>query len=435
MTISYNDHTLKPEEISELNKQGHNLDESKDSLYIIRFLWNNELNKAYQPHPFRVVPELNEKLAKEAIDMPYIVGPDPEEHLKGSDGGEPDTVEGLLKIQADYSIGDIKAVLKSQTNNNHYGIIKIYPNYHDDVENNKIPQLVSPTFAPLKWKGHDLLDANFININSINSGGYPVSLTKIVGTCKNGIKQCMRELAPYAAAGSLRDLRSSSESFSSTILGKIKPMSQQGEITLPDLAKNVEDLGRVVSEQGKSIEDIKTSLAKLANGKESGEGGTNDNNNNPPAGAAGPNQQALEKLDISKHPQFVELQNNFDEIKKLADKREKQIAEEEAKIRVDKATSIVEMLNKGKKLSDDDKAAQIKNWVEKKDADDNLENLDLVESTLKAALPQANADSNGTTDIASASGPEGIPEINSDVDPSERPSNSSIMANTTGRLI
>ncbi len=423
--VEYKDHTLKPDEVAELNRQqGLNLDESPDSLYIIRFLWNNHLNKAYQPHPFRVMPELNDHLVKDAIGMPYIIGPDPNEHLEGEDKGLPNTAESLLKIQADYSIGDIKKVLKSETDN-FYGIIKVYPGYHEYVLNEKEPPLVSPTFDGKVYQGQDLTKADFLNLSGVNSGGYPVALTNVKGVCKNGIKQCMSELSVYAAAGSLKESRKNNESFSSTILKNIKGMSNEGDATssLENVAKDLDATKQEVVSLSQSFNGLVTKVDAIAT-----KVGVDTKGAVPPAQAKGPETLQQEKVDISNHPDFLKLKGDFSEMKKLSDKREKQISEEQAKIRVDKAASIVEMINKGKKLTDEEKETQVKQWVEKQDVDGNLENLDLIESTLKVAVPKSNSE------IAAATGPEGftIPGLNADEE-YEPPKNSSIMAKTTGR--
>jgi len=429
--IELSNHTLDSKEITDLNNNGHDLDESKESLYIIRFLWNNKLNKAYVPHPFRVVPELNEHLVKDAIDMPYVVGPDPNEHLEGEDEGLPNTAESLLKIQADYTIGPIKKVLRTVTDN-FYGIIKVFPGYHDDVLNGKLPPLGSPTFEPIEFKGQDLIKANFLNLNAVNSGGYPVALTKIVGVCKNGIKQCMSELSVYAAAGSLREERTK-ESFSSTILKNIKSMSNEEGAT-PDVATIAKDLDATKQEVlalGQRFSGMETTVKAIATkiGVETKDGGK-ESPDGPPAEAKGPETLQLGKVDISKHPAFVELSDKFNDVKKLSDKREKQIAADEAKHRLKIAESIVDLTNKGKKLSDAERETQIKQWVEKKDADDNLENIELVESTLKATLPKEEP----KDEIASASGPLGtFPGIKGDIDSENTPKNISIIANTNGR--
>lgn len=50
--------------------------------------------------------------------MPYLVGPDPDRHLFGPDGGAPNTPDGILQIQADYAIGDIKGIIVLQYQEN-----------------------------------------------------------------------------------------------------------------------------------------------------------------------------------------------------------------------------------------------------------------------------------------------------------------------------
>lgn len=423
---SYSGEILKQKELARLKQEGFKLDDSGKTLYTIRFLWNNKVNRAYQPGPFRVNPNLNDKLAKEAIDMPWLVGPDPEEHVENKKNP---TAEGLLKIQANYSIGDIKAVLKSDTGN-FYGIIAVYPDYEQDVLEKRIPPLTSPTFNIIKstklQDHYELEDAEFLNLNSVISGGYDAELTSITGVCRNGIRQCMSELAPYAAAGDLKASRKDSESFSSAILKNIKPMSQEGDSTpnLETVAKDLDATKQEVVSLSQTVSGISTKVDAIATkiGLDNTE--TSNDGGNPPdqAAAAGPNQK-LAHVDISKHPDFIEVKKTLKEVKTLSDKREKEFAAIEQKNREKTAASIVELLNGSKNLSEEEKAAQVKQWIEKKDADGNLENIELVESTLKAAIPKQ-------PEVATASGPYGIPGINGDIDPAKVPKNSSILAKT-----
>ena len=125
----------------------------------------------------------------------------------------------------------------------------------------------------------------------------------------------------------------------------------------------------------------------------------------------------------------IKLNDDFKKVQTLSDKREKEIESEHAKIREQHAASIVKMLNKEKKLSPEDTEAQVKQWIEKVDAEGSPENLELLESTLRQALPK----SEGSDSLAQAGGPYGIPELTGDIDSEKIPKNSSIMAKTTGR--
>ena len=447
--IEYKDHTLKPEEIIQLNKEGYNLDESKDSLYIIRFLWNNKLNKAYTPGPFRVVPELNDKLVKDAIDMPYIVGPDPEEHLEGEDAGQPNTAQGLLKIQADFAIGDIKKVLKSDTDN-FYGIIKIYPDYHEDVMNNRIPMLVSPTFEPIKWNHSDLIDANFLNLNAVNSGGYPVALTSIIGACKNGIKQCMAELSVYAAAGNLKASREQQESFSSTILKNMKPMEHEEVVQIvkeitPEIAKEVipevtkeleetvvkplEELTAKVDkivEMGEANAEVLKEVATKTEGVDENkvatkEGGETDTTKDTPIGTppniatASGTEKLLLKQNEDTATKLKKLEVDLVDYKKDKEASNKKLKEAHVE-------SIIKMKSRTKEFTEDEKTKLTAEYMKK-----DVDVLETIDNELKAAIPE------GTNGLAMSYGPEGFPDMTSDRVLENVPKTRDILAKTIGR--
>ena len=408
--------TLDKSQITKLNSE-ENLDLDESKLYILRFLWNNELNQATDPFPFQIPKSLNQHLESDAIGMPYIVGPDPHQHLKGKEN----TAQSLLELQADYAIGNIEKIITSDAGNR-YGVISIYPDYEDDVLQNKIPPLVSPTFATEFNEKKEIVKADFLNLNAIDSGGYPTFLTKIVGACKNGIKQCVSELAVLAAAGpnELKNARKE-KSFTNTLLKKTNTMSEQ-ENPAPSLEMVVKDLDATkqqVVTLTETVDTIQTTVETIAEKvgvekkekpEEEVEGEGEVIETPPVAGAAGRNTQTVQ---IKKHPDFLKMEKELDELKKLSDKREKQIQAEHEKIRVTHATQIVEIMTKNKKLTEDEKAAQIKNWVDKVDADGNPENLELVSSTLESIpIPQ----------IAGAAGPYGvvIPDMQGDGNTTQR---------------
>ena len=73
--IEPNEHTLDPKKVSQLIKEGVDLNDSGNHMYVMRFGWNNEMNKATDPEPFQIQKHLNKKLREDALGMPYVVSP------------------------------------------------------------------------------------------------------------------------------------------------------------------------------------------------------------------------------------------------------------------------------------------------------------------------------------------------------------------------
>jgi hypothetical protein len=409
-------HILTKSELSDLSKQGYNVDEP--GIYVIKFLFNDKWNNAADPRPFRIKPELVQKLAADAIDMPYIVNPNTDKkHLRGTDAGGQDTAKDLLAIQAQYSIGMIKAPIITPTNNV-YGIIKVWPEYEKLVLEDKLPAFTSPTINVLKEDADGIEDAQFLNVNAVGNPGYSKILAGITGICKGGIKQCMMELAPLGAAGSLETSRKDPQSFS-LIMNRIGLSMSQAATTpsLDTLSKDVEGIKSELSSVKQDLGSQKTMLESIA-----AKVGVDNKpaDANPPMGAAGKDEgKTGQQLEIPKelkdnpyvqelHSQVLETKKSLDEIKKDAAKKAAQAA---ANLRKAQAESIVSR-TLPKTATPEQKEAEIKKYVELKDEAGSLKDLEVLDNFLKSTTDKK---TDNPEEVVGAAGDD-IPEIGGDHD-------------------
>ena len=418
-------HVLSKIEIQNLNKQGHNL--SEDKLHIIKFLFNDKWNNAADPRPFRIKPSLVKTLAQDAIDMPYVYHPyDNTKHLRGTTEGKKDTAENLLEIQAKYSIGLIKVPLVTSTNNV-YGIIEIWPEFEDDVNNNRLPEFTSITIFPIKEDADGIEEAQFLNINAVSSPGYPEILSGVHGVCKGGIKKCMAELAPLAASGILKDSRADQKSFSilKSKIG-ISMSADQGKATpsVETLAKEQEQIKSELTSNNQRLSSMETKVDAIAAKIGAGSDDKNKDMPKPPVGAAG-----AAKLEIPKElegNEFVKnlYASNLDNSKKIKSMEDDNAAKEAKRLenlRNSQATSIVSKQILLKQVKAEDKDKEIKKLIEFKNEDGTLKDLEMLDNYLKAMVPGESSSPIG------AGGSSDFPEFSGDHDSTPQISNSEIM--------
>ncbi|MCV0398539.1 MAG: hypothetical protein K5785_00935 [Nitrosarchaeum sp.] len=415
--------TLDPKQVSQLIKDGINLDDSGNHMYVMRFGWNNEFNKAADPKPFKIQKHLNEKLRKDALGMPYVIPPFGEKkHIrKLKDVPEPITIEeqlrAILEAQSNYAIGEIQGSLEYPSGNV-WLIIDIWPEFQAGVERGYYPPLVSPTFNFTDVTPDGIVnDAQFLNLQAVSTSGYDAEYTQIAPVCKNGIKECMAELKVYGAAGTLRKARISDKSFSSTIQGAVGSMSSEGNSTpsLETVAKDLDATKQELMSLQQTVGGMNTKLEAIAtkvgvNTKDNPPGG-----NPGVSGAAG--QTTVSKEDFDKMKSELDaLKKSDSENTKLVKQMEKERQDAEQKLKEAHVNSILERKLRGKKVTDDEKK-QLKEEYLKKDID-VLETLD---NELKAAIPEPSSEGTGI------SGAYGMYKPDLTFERKDRPKNSEIM--------
>ena len=394
-------HILSADEITQYQKEGKNLDLKK--MYVIKFLFNDKWNEAADPRPFRIKTSLINKLALDSIEMPYVVNPNNKDmHLRGPDDNKPDTARGLLEIQAKYSIGLIKVPIITPTNNV-YGIIEVWPQYEKLVESGELPPFTSPTIFPTKEDHDGIEEGQFLNVNAVGFPGYTEILAGTHGICKNGIKQCMSELAPLAAAGSLKQKRENSQTFLNSLSSLKGNMSAD-----PNQTPTLENLSQEVGAIKTEIVNINTKLESIASKVGA------DKPANPegmPMGAAGEQALKLSK-ELKENPAVKEMLENTQKMQKELEEIKKLNKEREDKITADKrksqATSIVEKQILLKQVKPEDKEKEIKKYIELKAEDGNLKDLEVLDNYLKGTVS-----AEPTDDALGASGFD-APELHGD---------------------
>lgn len=403
-------------------------------MYVIKFLFNDKWNQAVDPRPFKVKTTLIKKLANDSIGMPYVVNPNnTTTHLRGSHEGRGDTAQGLLEIQAKYAIGLIKVPIITSTNNV-YGIVEVWKEYEKMVSDGLLPKETSPTLFVIKEDSDGIDDAQFLNINGVDKGGYPDILAGTHGMCKGGIKECMTELAPLGAAGKLIEarkdglflntLKSLKGSMSAQIpdpaLAAASPTEEKTEITLEVIAQKIDEVKAVEEKIVENVETNNSVLKEVATvtkgvdetqvvekiGDEAAAESSSDSNPAIPTpaiiGAAG-----LQKMVIPKELRSNEFVKALIEKSKSDELRlgtlEKGIQEEANRKLVDarkaQATSIVDKMIAFKQISLDDKNTKIAEYMALKGEDGKLKDLELLDNYLKSTIPL-----DGEPEVIGASG-------------------------------
>lgn len=376
--IKDNPHTLQPNEVSQLIKDGLDLNDSGNHMYVMRFGWNNDWNKAADPAPFKINSHLNKKLREDAMGMPYVIPKyGIKKHIRNDDNTpEPKTaaeqLKAILDVQSKYAIGEIQGSLEYDTGNV-WLIIDIWPEFQAGVERGYYPPLVSPTFNIIQNGPDGVDEAQFLNLQGVPTSGYSPEFTQIESVCKNGIKECMAEMKIHGAAGTIKSSGFAEKSFSSIINGVVEAMSEQeNSPALEDRVGNIE----------KAVADLTAVVKQLVD-----KGSTGDSESSSEiAGAAGnaelkkQNELLLKEKSETK-TKLDEMKNDLSAIKKDKEAENKTFKEKTI-------ASILERELRGKEVKDEQKSELIKSYM-----DMDLEVLTLLDDKLKAAIPEATKES------------------------------------------
>ena len=438
--IDSNPHTLDPNEVSQLIKDGIKLDNSGNHMYVMRFGWNNEWNKAADPEPFKIKSHLNKKLREDALGMPYVVPPyGVAKHLRKKDDSitpltAEEQIKAVLDVQSNYAIGEIQGSLQYPTGNV-WLIIDIWPEFQAGVERGYYPPLVSPTFNFIKNTPDGVEEAQFLNLQGVPTSGYSSEYTEIQPICKNGIKECMNEMVIHGSAGHLEQERKNGNLFSlpkkqgSEIMVEPAELQQIVEAVIPKVTEQIEEkvakpLQEITTKVDMVIkaEEANAEILKEVATKTEGVDETKvmtDLTSDKPAEKTAipmPDTPAADNISGAAGKQILkELQDAKNDLKKL----KTQADTANAQLRLASATSIVDRVHRNDKLDQAAKDAKIKEYVEMKNPDGTLRDLEFLDNTLKAAIPETKTEEG----IAGAYG-VWTPEETTTSDVSNRPKNS-----------
>jgi regulator of replication initiation timing len=157
--------------------------------------------------------------------------------------------------------------------------------------------------------------------------------------------------------------------FSNIVLGVVGAMSQTEQTQL----MSPEEMNTAIQALMKGFEELKAAIAEMKGGSQGGETGV--------TGASGnTTTKQVQQLDTS---ELDQLKKDFTDIQA----QQKILVKENERLQAEKrhatAKTIVDKLIKNKSLKDEDKDETIKYYVEKKNEDGSLVDLDLVAETLE----------------------------------------------------
>ena len=352
--------------------------------------------------------------------MPWIV---PEYgvnmHIRGKYDKPEDEVQSLLDLQKEFTVGEIVDTIR-YSSDNVWGIIEVFPKFQGSVERGYFPQLVSPTLNIIEQsEDGQVLDAQFINLQSVPKSGYPAHLTQVEGICKADMIDCMPELKVQGSAG--HSSSTNIVSVSNHKSGKPKTMSEEqtsestestegAEPKVEELVAAVETLqAQVVADHEKlvAVEEVIVEVAVEAEGVDEakieemlpdvGEGageGDEEVIEEEAIEGASKGGKKIRRIKGASGKQATILQKQIDELTKkdVANSRSLRSFEKESKerllaLKAQHAESIVERKTRGNDVTDVEKASMIREWEAK-----SLDILEIVDNELKASIPEPSSE-------------------------------------------
>ncbi len=368
-----NNTKLTSEQITNLKKNGHDVDE--DGYFYGMFLFNDKLNEATDPVPFQIHSEALHKIAKTFIGRPHVVRPEDIEDeearklfgdkIKENVGehvrGEIDDPKKIIEFQKDYSIGEMKTYYISPFTNNVYGIYKAFPEYAHLIEEKKIPKGTSPLLEPRKMIGQIIHDAIGLHVQSVGATGYDPKIAKITGTCQGMLNACTSMLATMGASKSLVNFRRN----------LLNSTNQQGVSLMPE--KTIQELEAELKNLNTKLEDANTKIQTLgANGS----------------------KQTLEipKEITDKLSKFDVIEKENTENKTLLAAIKKEREDEKAKIAQSKREELALIIANGeiitKEYPEDKLDERKKFWTELKGEDGSLKDISLLAEKFQKMIPK-----------------------------------------------
>jgi len=419
---------LSKEQIADLNKKGHNLDASGDTLYVIGFILDDSQNNAADPEPFKVATSAVEKIVRKGLARPWLPGKKGDKlHFRP----KPDATDAeILELQRNHAGGEIVDYVMNDEGNRAWGIFKIWPEWKDLFEKEELSKDLPPFLSPMigNWVRDEITgeitDGEILHVHSVDHPGYDRAYARFIGKCNGPIDQCMRELRPLAAAGLVKEWRDNScpcpKNFLNTKLAlassgmpptETQPPKSDGSSTpsLETVSKDVESLKSTYSALSQEVSSIKTMTeaisAKLGitAGDQGAEGGA------PPAvAAAGKDDEAKKgksaEIDAVK-AELAELKKEAKAAKEAEEKRVKMAAEKERR-RLARIIAAHELLVKKTITEDKRKEREDHYFNLKEEGTENLQDLRLLAATYEEELRKIVPDTEEEAIAIAAAGDE-----------------------------
>lgn len=418
---------LSKEQIADLNKKGHNLDASGDTLYVMGFILDDTENTSIEPGSFKVAKQAVEKIVRKGLTRPWLPGKKGQEkHFRPS----PDATDAeILELQKNHAGGELVDYVMNEEGNRAWGIFKIWPEWRDMFENNELSEELPPFLSPMigNWKEDqitgEIIDGELLHVHSVDHPGYDRAYARFIGKCNGPIDQCMRELRPLAAAGIVKEWRDNScpcpKNFLNTKLAlassgmpptETQPPKNDGSSTpsLETVSKDVESLKSTYSALSQEVSSIKTMTeaisAKL--GITAGDGA--DGGTPPAVAAAGKDQDGKPKANAEVEAIKAELADLKKEAKdaKTAEEKRIKLSQEKERRRLARIIAAHELLVK-KSITDDKRKEREDYYFNlKEEGSENLKDLTLLAETYEAELKKVVPDTEEEQIAIAAAGDE-----------------------------
>lgn len=350
---------------------GHGL--HPNEFYVKMFIINHEQNKATDPVPFKIAPEVLQKFAETVVGRPWIAfPPDNTKHVRGAD-----TIQGILDYQKQFATGEFVKVIAGASGNI-YGFAKIFPEYIPLLkkarEEGKLLPFTSPLVRMAKFndKG-EVIEGEIIHVQNVGTPGYG-EVAKVAGMCEGMLNKCMQELRIAGASGQLLDYQKKlgghsasnpnylqTGHFDHRMSGKTLPQELITEIA----GASGKEASVAVTEFAKTYPSV---FEKLAKGSEV----SNEENKNKPAKAPAAAEEPQGKGD-DKTPKQLELpeevKQKLAEHDELVKKWQERDAEEAKEKRLGYARIIAKAEVLRKELPADKLDARVQELFELKDGE------------------------------------------------------------------
>lgn len=396
------DRVLTIEEVKNLNKDGFNLDDSGNELYLVKFLFNDKLNQAGDPIPFQIATESLDKIAKTFIKRPYVFNPGISNNVGQHVRGPIDDPKKIIQYQKKFALGEIVNYYINKINNNVNGIVRIFPEYAEEVLSGKIPLPTSPLLEPLKWDNNKILDARGLHLQAVKNPGYPIELASITGACQGMLDKCMTELRTLGASRKLKNMRknfiNTGFSLGGTMPDHTDPNNLDSETDdNPPKEMTNGELTTAVHELKQNDDKMMGMLSEMHD-KMIGE--EDDKTKPPTTGAAGEKKGNNQKLVQVPEDEYNSLKEKLTTVETDYNKTKEELDKEKKKIALEKRTELATIIAKGelmlKKIEADKLKERIDYWVKLTDEETKQpKDLSLLAQTYKELEPKTVGSADG----------------------------------------
>lgn len=360
---------MTPEQIAELGLPALGEGEAYMDVFVI----NDKMTNSgwHEGGPWQVPTAILDKVGETVIGRPFLVGPDPNSHLRAASG----TAEDQIKMQEKYAVGEFVKTFKR--NGNIRGAVKLFKEFVDRARRGLLPKYSSPMVDPDDFNPltRQVSGGRILHVQAVGTSGFDPTVAKLGPVCVGMLDKCMNKLRTLAASGSLADYQNKIQDMADNSLDVETP-DEQSEMETKQIASEV--VAHIIKnpEQAKALlaaagPDAVQELLKKTEPETGANSSTEQEDRSPvkapkktapKADAEGDTAQENDKpaeVDMENHPVVKALRKEVDDLK--ADKADRErsdvireLVDLEAQLHVIDASKRADRIKHYKELKGDD---------------------------------------------------------------------------------